>query len=288
MRYWIFLSVYIIGFASWSCDLEREIEIDLPAYESRTIVECYLIPNDRFELLLTRSAAYFEPFPEEETEFLENILLDSADVRIKHNGTEYQLFNFLYFNPFTSKLFNYFSPEYIPEDYDNDFELIITTADGETITATTRMLRPIPIDSLVVEFEDEEDEEEEERDSLARILTYFTDSPGEENFFRRMVHFNSVDSLPDQDFTADDRVVEEVVVFGTGYDYRVGDTLIHTLFNIERSYYDFLESVEIASNSNGNPFAQPSPIAGNIKSDRDAFGIFTALTWDRDTAIIKE
>jgi hemin uptake protein HemP len=56
-------------------------------------VECYLEPNKPFNLLLTKSAAYFDPFPQEEFDFIESILADSAEVTIEHNGQIYVLEN---------------------------------------------------------------------------------------------------------------------------------------------------------------------------------------------------
>jgi hypothetical protein len=125
-------------------------------------------------------------------------------------------------------------------------------------------------------------------DTLARVLTYLTDLPNEDNYFRRMLHEGSLDSLPRQDFTTDDRVVEDVVVFGTNYDFEIGDTVINTIYHIDKAYYDFLESVQIAVDGNFNPFGQPSPIISNLEGSANAIGIFTGLSYDRKATIIQE
>ena len=263
-----------------ACDLEQEISINLPEYESQLIVECYLKPYESFSLLLSRSAGFFEPFATTDNQFLESILEDSAEVVIRHDGNTYELKNRIAFNPATRKLVNYFSSELVPGDFGGEFELDITTQDGKTIHASAKLLEPIPIDSIVVQFNDS--------DTLARVLTYFTDIPGEDNFFRRQLHLSSLDSVPKQDFTTDDRVVEDVVVFGTGYDFKVRDTIINTLYHIDAAYYDFLESVEIAVNSNGNPFGQPSPIVSHLEGTAGATGVFTGISYDREFTIIKK
>jgi hypothetical protein len=262
-----------------ACNLEKEIDLQLPEYENQFIVECYLEPGQPFTLLLSRSASYFDPFPTTTNEFLENILEDDAEVTITHNDITYTLKNQLVFNPFTRKVFNYFSEEKVPVDYESDFELYIRTKDGKIITAETRILPVIPIDSVVVQFA--------ETDTLARVLTYFTDVPQQKNYFRRMLHLSSLDSIPEQDFATDDRFVEDLVVFGTAYDYAEGDTIINTLYHIDQAYYEFLLSVAIAVNANGNPFGQPSPVISNLQGDADALGIFTGLSYDRVVTIIR-
>jgi Domain of unknown function (DUF4249) len=245
------------------------------------VVECYLEPGQPFTLLLTRSSAYFEPFPTDPLEYVENILVDSAEVTITHNGVDYKLDNTPFINPFTLKVFNYVNTALVPAEYGNDFSLKITTPDGKTITAITRLLPVVPIDSIVVEFDDEQD-------TLARCLTYITDDPNTVDFYRRMLHHNSLtDSIPDQDFTTnDDYVDDKVIVFGTGYDFKEGDTIYNTMFHIERAYFDFWESTFNAISSNGNPFGQPSGIISNVQSDARAIGIFTGLSYDRVTTVV--
>lgn len=275
----IFL-LFVLSILFFSCDLEKEVDIDLPDYESRLIVECYLEPDEPFTLLITRSSAYFDPFPSDNNQFLQNLLVNDAEVTITHQNVVYELENQLTFNGNTNKLFNYSATHPVPEDYENDFKLNITTAEGETITATTRILRPIPIDSVVVEFND--------TDTLARVLTYFTDLPNEDNYFRRMLHRASLDSIPVQDFTTDDRIIEDVVVFGSLYDFEEGERVINTLYHIDEAYYNFVESLRIAVNSNGNPFGQPSPIISNLEGTANAIGVFTGLSYDRVVTVIEQ
>ncbi len=261
-----------------ACDLEREVDIELPGYQSRLVVECYLEPGQPFSLLLSHSFSYFDPFPPLGLAFLENILVDGARVAVFHRGKTYELSNQLVINPFTRKVFNYLSPEKVPFDTLNPFELLITLPDGRSVTGATRLLAKVPIDSLVVQFA--------EADTLARVLTYFTDNPGEDNYYRRMFHKSSLDSAAIQDFSADDRILEGVAAFGTGYNYSAGDTVISTLFHIDKAYFEFLESLEDAVNANGNPFAQPSPIISNLQGSADAVGLFTGLSYDRKAIIV--
>jgi hypothetical protein len=268
-----------------SCgSLEKEIDLNLPEYQSQYVVECYLEPGQPFALLLTRSVPYFAPFPDSSDllEFAESLLVDSAQVKISHNGNEYVLSNIPFFNPLTKKAFNYFNPTLVPQDYDNSFSLEIITPDGKNINAKTRLLPVIPIDSVVIE-------RNEKVDTLFRVLTYLTDVPNQENYYRRMLHHNSLDSIPEQDFTTfDDFVDDGKIVFGSGYDFEEGDTVYNTIFHIDRAYFDFWESTFNAVNANGNPFGQPSAIISNLQGDAGAIGIFTGLSYDRVMSIIKD
>ena len=262
-------------------NLEKEINLELPAYEPQYVVECYLEPGQPFSLLLTKSTPYFEPFPSDLLNFVSNIVVDSAEVTITHDGVDYILANEPTINPTTFKLYNYTNPALVPMEYDHDFSLKITTPDGKRITATTRILPVVPIDSIVVEFD-------VERDTLARCLTYISDDPTTVDFYRRMIHQNSlIDSIPNQDFTTnDDYVDNSTIVFGTGYEFKEGDTLYNTIFHIERAYFDFWESTFNSISSNGNPFGQPSSIISNLQGDAGAIGIFTGLSYERVMTIV--
>ena len=263
----------------FSCNLEKEVDIALPDYNSRYVVECYLEPGKPITLLLTRSAPYFEPFPELNQDFLSKLLVDSAEVSINYNGVDISLENQLIINPLTSKVYNYYSSVIVPFDTIRPFELSITTQDGQTISATTNLLPIVPIDSVVVQFAEE--------DTLARVLTYITDNPAQHNYYRRTLHESSLDSTAVQDFSVDDRFAEGVLVFGTGFNYAEGDTLIMTIFHIDKPYYDFLESLTGAVGANGNPFAQPSPILSNLEGTAGAIGIFTGLSYYRLMIVVR-
>ena len=269
----------LILFALGACNLDQPIDLQLPEYESRLVVECYLEKGRPFGVLLTRSSGYFDPFGQTGNQLLSELLEGGATVRIKQGTKVFRLENKLTLDRFTGKFFNYSLDLPVPENYDEPFELEIITLDGDLITASTHLLPVVPIDSVVVEYKTE-------GEPLARVLTYFTDIPGQTNFYRRMIHESSLDSLPIQDFTTSDRVVEDVVVFGTGYDFEEGVSVVNTIFHISEDYYNFLESVQGAIQANGNPFAQPSPIISNIESDIDAFGIFTTISYDRRVTVI--
>ena len=133
--------------------MTQDVEIELPEYNSQLAVESFLIPGQPVTVLLTQTDSYFAPFPTEDDNFLENILVDEADVRITFDGETYVLENEFFFNPFTGKLANYVSPDLIvPAEFDGEFELEVIAKDGRTASAKTILPVHIPIDSVNIEW----------------------------------------------------------------------------------------------------------------------------------------
>jgi hypothetical protein len=63
--------------------------------------------------------------------------------------------------------------------------------------------------------------------------------------------------------------------------------VFNAVFHISREYYDYVESVQLATVGNVNPFAQPSAIRSNVSGSANPLGIFTCLVYDRKRTIIK-
>jgi hypothetical protein len=263
-----------------ACNLEQDIDLRLPEYEGQLVVECYLEPGKPFTLLLTESTGFFEPFSTEADQFLNEILVSDAQVEIEHAGQTYVLQPGLFFDINTRKISNYQNPTLVPESHDEDFSLTIRTADGKTATARTRILPKVPIDSVVVEWAPS--------DTLALMLTYLTDDPGQTNYYRRMLHRSSLDSTALQNFVTSDRIVESgVLLFGSGYEFSEGDTVINTIVHLDKAYYEFLESVQNAVIAGQSPFGTPGRLITNIEGDAGAVGIFTGFSYDRVVTIIQ-
>jgi hypothetical protein len=230
---------------------------------------------------LTRSYAFFDTLGLS-SNFIQNALLDGAVVSITYNGQTDTLKNQLTIVPNPIKVYNYVGQNLVPGTPGTEFLLNIRLADGGEISGMTTMLPLVPIDSIVVEFNPD-------IDSLARILTYINDDQSQANFYRRLLNYSSLDSVPDQDFIVTDRFSQTALIaFGTGYELKEGDTIFNTIFHITREHYDYYESVQNAVFGNISPFAQPSQIVSNVKGSANPIGIFAPLVFDRDTTIVKK
>jgi biopolymer transport protein ExbD len=263
-----------------ACNLEKEVDINLPGYEVQPVLECYLEPGKPYRLLLSTSNSYFDELPTEDNliEFLDKILVKNALIKIRVAGEEIALRNEITVDFESLKFYNYISDNIVPENFNDEFELLVVLADGREITAKTRILPIVPIDSVAVEF----------RDTLARTLIFVNDPMDQKNYYRRMLHFNSlVDSFPRQDFVTDDVFVENGrLAFGHGFELSRGDTVINTIFHLDRAYFDYLNSVRNSIIANGNPFLQPGVIITNLRGNANAIGIFTGLSYDRVFTVI--
>ncbi|MCB9353927.1 MAG: DUF4249 domain-containing protein [Lewinellaceae bacterium] len=263
-----------------ACNLSREVDIDLPEYDSQPVVECYLEPGKPFRLLLTRSFGFFDPFGVD-SNFFQNVLLQDAVVTISYNGQTDTLYNTFSFDASPLKVYNYTGLNLVPAAPGINYNLHIELpGNAGAIEGQTVMLPLVPIDSTVVQFSPD-------ADTVARVLTYVTDDPNTENYYRRLLNYYSLDSVPEQDFLTPDRFLSTpLLAFGTGYELGEGDTVYNTIFHITKDYYDYYESVQLAIIGNINPFAQPSPIKSNVSGSGNPLGVFTCLVYDRDTTVV--
>src|SRR6478735_2192180 len=100
MRTYITYILSLILLITVSCgNSERDIEIDLPPFESELFVECYIEPGKPYRLALYGTVDYFElpPLPD----------ITSALVTITHNGVIDTLHYLPYIDYVTGKVFNY-------------------------------------------------------------------------------------------------------------------------------------------------------------------------------------
>ncbi|PKV63129.1 DUF4249 domain-containing protein [Pontibacter ramchanderi] len=250
-----------------SCDLEQDVDVKLPPHESQLVVECYLEPGKPLRAVVLESVSYFnEP---------ELPLVPDAEVIITHKGRAIKLPFSPVQNKETGKYYTHRKSEKLNLQPGDVVTLEVKDGKGRRVTGSTTILGQVPIEAVEWKFNEK---------NKAYLLTSFQDDPNAANFYRYMVHRDSLSNSSDRDFVSNDRLTNgKRVSYGSGYDYEEGDTLIISLFHLEQQYYDFLGSVSDARNANGNPFAQPSRIMSSVKG---GIGIFTNLSYNRRTVVI--
>ncbi len=283
---YIFGYSLIITLAAFvSCNLEQDISIDLPPYTNQPVVEVYLTPGQKFTLLLTRSAGFFDSFQLDNQQFVENTFVDSAEVTIRYADQVIEFENETGFDFVTGQVSNYESEELVPENYADSFFLDIRFPDGTVAKGATVLLPPVPIDSNAVVYNDAIPAD---ADTLARIITYFTDPDSSRtNRFRQILTYSPLDSTVEQNLVFTDRFADRDS-FGapSTFEFPAGDTIYVYLAHVDRDYELYFNSVEAGVASNGNPFVQPSAILSNVSGSANPIGIFTGYSYVVDTVII--
>ncbi|RDC62112.1 DUF4249 domain-containing protein [Adhaeribacter pallidiroseus] len=262
-----FLLLGLATFAGTSCNLEKEIDIDLPTYEKQMVVECYLEQGKPARLTLLESTGYLEA-PSLN-------LIEDATVTISHHGLTENLTYQPALDRNTGKYYTHTS-DYLVQGQPGDvFALSITDPKGRKLTGTTTILPPVPIDTVEFNFNDR---------NQALIVTKFKDDANTANFYRYSIHRDSLEGETEISYTASDELNNgEPFVFGTGYDFETGDSVIVTLQHLDQAFFDFQESVEEAKDANGNPFAQPGRVKSTVQG---GLGVFTNLVYDRRKLVV--
>jgi hypothetical protein len=263
--------VFVLTIAAFaSCNLENEIDLNLPEFESQLVVECYLEPGKPYRANLFRTTSYYAP-----TSDLLNSIVQDATVIITYQGVADTLLTGLYIDG--SNLYAYGSSTIVPADYTSDFFLEVIDSAGNRITATTKIAPPIQLDSIQTE------PLSLLNDSTLVVITFSQENPAIKNFYRRMQYrtdASETDSLK-VDFVVNDEITSNgQLVLGTPPIFVRGDTMVIQYMEITEDFYEYVESREALESANGNPFAQPGVLKTNIIG---GIGIFTGFTPTQQT-----
>jgi len=273
--------------------LENNIEIELESGPNELTVECYLEAGQPYRLMLTETKDYFD---------VVNIcpFVRHAIVVITHNGVRDTLKEaeysgngcssiMPYFNTDSTRFFNYGSDVICPTNFSHDFVLEVwDTLNDRYATASTKFIPPVDINTFRVEFKDA---------TLAYCLLGCPDNPNTEDFYRMTLHKSSLFMRDEQsmfNYVAKNPFIDQVmydkgmfagedILHASGYDFYHTDTIIGTVYHIDKAYHDYLLTSRNAEEANWSPFVEPSVVLTNIQGGH---GIFTFLSFDRDTIYV--
>lgn len=296
---------YLILFLSFllliSCEeMETVVEIELPPIEKELVIECYLEAGQPYRLLLTETKDYFDDLTA--CPFVRKAIVVLTHGNVKDTLAEAPFFNdncdvndfipygFLpYLSPDSTRFFNYGSTTVCPLDYVQTFTIEVwDTMNDRYATATTQFIPPSPILDFKTEFNNS---------GKAYALLSTQDDPNTEDYYRLLLHQTSLTKqgdgllpIPVGRKPSFDRVLDDGGIFNgnsvttaSNYNFESGDTLIGTIYHLEKSYHDYLESIRDAQAANNSPFGQPAAIQSNITGGT---GIFTFLSYVRDTIYV--
>jgi hypothetical protein len=247
----------------------KEIELDLPTYEQKMVLEFYLEENKPLSCLLQESIAF--------TDTARFKLIDSALVILKYDGMQDTLQNTLYIDPKFQKIYNYHNPKVINLQANVEYEVYVRDSKGREMTGRTMLNSLVPIDTLVFDFDSNNE---------AAVGMIFNDDGSKRNYYRIVAFKDAPTVLEDGvwDITFNDNLFNgDQFSFYTGYAFNAGDTVLGRLYHLTEAHYDFAESVNDAQTSNGNPFGQPANIITNLTG---GIGVFTTLSYTEKMVII--
>lgn len=264
----------LLATATVSCNLEKEVEIELPQYDREIVAECFMEVGRPFRLLVSESVGFFEG--------TDTPVVTGAQVVISHAGIHDTLTEGVYVDPEGFKVFNFNSSNLVPADYNTDYTLSVKMPDGREVTGTTRIMPKVDLSPMTASFN---------ADSMASITVRWPDRAGEKSYYRLALFKGKIyETNPDNDesllfdFTLDDRIGDgEMFTIATLFDFDHGDTIISRLYHISYDYWSYLNSLDDAVSSNGNPFAQPGSIRSTVTG---GIGAFTGYHYDQDTLIV--
>ncbi len=269
IRYLVLL--FFLGLFT-GCNLEKEIEIDLPDFENGYVVESYLSPENDFGLLISKSYGFFEVFDSNllDPYYLTKMLVQGVNGYIEVNGKRHLMVNQIKVSPEIRAIFNYTLSDKVRFKENDQIDLVLTFPTGEQVTASTHIPVKRPLDSLRLKIN---------AGMEAREITFlYTDTVSTEYFRRQLLRIRNGRMKAIQDFITDNETAKGgKLAFGSGYEFVVGDTIISRVMHIEKEYYDFFQSVTGSVSANSNPFGQPGKIESNIRGSNRVIGIFTGV-----------
>lgn len=279
--------IYILSLFSallfWGC--EKEITVDLPKPDAKIVVEGYIFQGERPYVILSRNAGYFDPI--DSASLVNSFIFNGLVVVSDGINTDT-----LTLQPAAESAIGFAYVKSNPTvigTAGRTYNLTVV-ADGQTVTSTTTIVPPTPIDSSRWKLDGQED-------SLGLVWMYFTD-PGID-LRGYVIQSRRVSANPDRNeplyrtnfffenalfsgqqapvgFGRAQQYGEGLLADGpddpdNGY-YRVGDTVDVRLCTIDKPYYEFLNTLNNTLSSSGSPFASPNNVISNINGGLGGWG----------------
>lgn len=248
----------------------RDINFELPEYESKMVLEFYLEDGKPLSCLLQESIPFTDT-----TQFR---LIEDALIVVSYGEEKDTLVNTFFFDQKFNKIYNYFNPKIMELQPGINYEVYVRDNQGREMTGSTRLNNLVPIDSLVYNYND---------DLQAAAGLIFRDNESTVNHYRIVAYKDEPIVVEEDvwDITFSDILFNgDQFSFYTGYAFNPGDSVTGRLYHLTPEHNSFTESVNNAQSSNGNPFGQPANIISNLNG---GMGIFTTLIYDEKKILIQ-
>lgn len=306
--------LYIFCAAILLSSCEKEITVDLPPYTPKIVVEGSIEPGSPPLILLSRSQGFFDPsdLASYQSSFIKNATVSmttsqgtivlteicsaSLPPELLPLVEEYTGISAVQLAALNICMYTTLDTLYWGQTGQSYALSITDPANNETVTSTTSIPQPIPLDSVFFEIETE---------SYGFAWAVLSDPPGLGNAYRWFAKRTntSTNGLPkDASFQApwgsafNDEFIEGLTFefaysrAGSANDdasdrdgyYRIGDTVAIKFTTIPFDGYEYFRALEQQLSSNGSPFASPANIPSNIEG---GLGLWIGYGVSYDTLI---
>ncbi|MGN7821168.1 DUF4249 domain-containing protein [Chitinophaga sp. 22536] len=275
---------------------EKDITVNLQQQEQSLVVEGKFESNQYPQVVLTRSLGYFSQI---DTAALLASFVHKAVVTVSDSVRTMTLRETIVEIPGLGPVFAYTpdtaQPSVFKGKAGNQYTLRITADNKSYEAVTTIPLQNFHLDTIWWRRTRQGD------DTLkARLWARITDAATPGNYARYFTRTNKGPFLAGLNSTLDDQVVngttfEIPVDAGVDKSKRVdpetngffnrGDTVTLKFCNIDKATYTFWRALDFAYSSNGNPFASPTKIMGNVPG---AIGYWGGYAVTYKTVIIRK
>lgn len=253
-------------FLFWGC--EKLIDVDLNESNPALVIQGNLTRSPGLsEVKITKTGSYFSESPE--------TTVSGAIVKITNNLGNVFLFE-------EKDLGLYKSHDTYPQE--GTIYTLSVEVKGETYQATSKLNKPVLIDSLSYKYE----EGFAFFDDGYTVTMHFSDPPGIQNYYRIKMYRNGVYNNNSNNLIIfDDRLVD-----GNSFNlslgqfiYDAGDTANVELISLDESAYEYYRTFQELVNTNPGSAAPANPTSN---FSNGALGYFSAWSSDSKTIEIKE
>ncbi len=285
MKKYFYIGISLLALLS-SC--EEDIKINLPSEGRKVVIEGSIENGKTAEVIITRNNPLFSTISGTS---LTDYLILNAKVYVTNGLLTDSLTLFIDSTASIPVLYKGHTIFGTPGQTYN----LTVIADGKTFTSTTTIPTPIALDSLWFVQRIPHDSL-----GLGHIGARLTDPSAlgngykwyskRERFDRRFVA--PYGSTQDDkffngktfDFFKDAGIDPTVTPTGEEGYFKIGDTIIVKFCSIDHASTNFYETFEQSVGTNGNPFASPVTILGNITSEgKEQLGIWAGFGASYDT-----
>lgn len=266
---------------------QKNVTLDLPNPTPEVVVEGHVEPNNLAYLYLSHNFAFFGSTTI--STILANDVIHGAKITISDGFTTDSMTEFI-------PTLGYYQSRTMKGVIGRTYNLTVITS-GQTLTASTTILTPIPLDSVWFEVHGT-------LDSLGLMWAILHDPPQPGNCYRWLAKRLGKDTTyvpPDESAFNDQFINGQKFKFAynrghfpgskakddtdieRGY-FKKGEEVVVKLCAIDYTAYNFYSLYYFQQGNNGNPFGSPTPIIGNING---GLGIWCGYGSWLDTVICK-